>query len=105
MCRKIVVLRRTSRIIYSFMYNFSLQRLMFYNFEDLYYIFFLPIGFIYGHILLTSWRRKWQPTPIFLPGEAHGQRTLVGYSPWGSKELDTTEQLTLIQRTLRNKKF
>ena len=37
-----------------------------------------------------------QPTPVFLPGEFHGQRSLVGYIPWGSKELDTTEQLTLI---------
>ena len=33
-------------------------------------------------------RRKWQPTPIFLPGESHGQRSLVGYSPWGHKESD-----------------
>ena len=37
-----------------------------------------------------TWSRKWQPTPIFLPGESHGQRSLVGYSPWGSKELDQT---------------
>ena len=37
------------------------------------------------------WRRKWQPTPVFLPGESHGQRNLVGYSPWGCKELDMTE--------------
>ena len=37
------------------------------------------------------WRRAWQPTPVFLPGEAHGQRSLVGYSPWGHKELDTIE--------------
>ena len=35
--------------------------------------------------------RKWQPTPVFLPGESHGQRRLVGYSPWGCKESDTTE--------------
>ena len=34
------------------------------------------------------WRRKWQPTPVFLPGESHGQRSLVGYSPWGRKESD-----------------
>ena len=39
------------------------------------------------------WRRAWQPTPVFLPGETHGQRSLVGYSPWGHKGLDTTEQL------------
>ena len=31
------------------------------------------------------WRRKWQPTPVFLPGESHGQRSLVGYSPWVEK--------------------
>ena len=36
------------------------------------------------------WRRKWQPTPVFLPGESHGQRSLAGYSPRGLKELDTT---------------
>ena len=40
------------------------------------------------------WKRKWQPTPVFLPGESHGQRSLVGYNSWGLKELDTTEQLT-----------
>ena len=39
------------------------------------------------------WRRKWQPTPVFLPGESHGQRSLVGYSPRGHKESDTTERL------------
>ena len=39
------------------------------------------------------WRRKWQPTPVLLPGKFHGQRSLVGYSPWGRKELDMTEQL------------
>ena len=42
----------------------------------------------------TPWRRKWQPTPVFLPGESHGQRSLAGYSPWGHKESDTTERLT-----------
>ena len=36
------------------------------------------------------WSRKWQPTPVFLPGESYGQRSLVGYSPWGRKELDMT---------------
>ena len=39
------------------------------------------------------WRRKWQPTPVLLPGKSHGQRSLVGYSPWGHKESDATEQL------------
>ena len=55
-----------------------------------------------GHDWMTSlslftfmhWRRKWQPTPVFLPGKSHGQRSLVGYSsPWGCKESDTTERL------------
>ena len=44
------------------------------------------------------WRRKWQPTPVFLPGEAHGQRRLAGYSPQGRKELDMTEQLGTCSR-------
>ena len=42
-------------------------------------------------------RRKWQPTPVFLLGESYEQRSLVGYSPWGHKELDTTEQLNNIR--------
>ena len=42
--------------------------------------------------LAVSWK-KWLPTPVFLPGEPHGQRSLVGYSPWGHRETDTTEQL------------
>ena len=42
------------------------------------------------------WRRKWQSTPVLLPGKSHGQRSLVGYSPWGRKESDTTEQLHLV---------
>ena len=41
----------------------------------------------------TPWRRKWQPTPVFLPGESHGRRSLEGYSPRGPKELNTTERL------------
>ena len=40
-----------------------------------------------------SWRRKWQSTPVFLPGESHGRRSLVGYSPRARKESDTTERL------------
>ena len=35
----------------------------------------------------VPWRRKWQPTPVFVPGESHGQRSLVGYSPWGPKRV------------------
>ena len=37
-------------------------------------------------------RRQWHPTPVLLPGKSHGRRSLVGYSPWGRKELDSTEQ-------------
>ena len=40
------------------------------------------------------WRREWPPTPVFLPGEPHGQRSLVGYSLWTHKELDTAERLS-----------
>ena len=43
--------------------------------------------------IFTHWRRKWQPTPVFLPGESHGWRSPVGGSPWGRKESDTTERL------------
>ena len=39
----------------------------------------------------THWRRKWQPTPVFLPGESHGRRSLVSCSPWGRTESDMTE--------------
>ena len=38
-----------------------------------------------------TWRRAWQPTPVFLPGESHRQKNLAVYSAWGHKESDTTE--------------
>ena len=41
------------------------------------------------------WRREGQPAPVLLPREVHGQKSLVGYSPWGRKESDTSERLTL----------
>ena len=44
------------------------------------------------------WSQKWQPTPVLLPGESHGQRSLVGYSPWGHKELNMTERLRMHAR-------
>ena len=47
------------------------------------------------YIHSCSSRKEWQPTPVFLPGRSHGQRSLVGYHPWGCKESDTIEQLTL----------
>ena len=45
----------------------------------------------YSHT--QCWRRQWHPTPVLLPGKSHGQRSLVGCSPWGRQELYTTEQL------------
>ena len=45
------------------------------------------------------WRRKWQPTPVFLLEKFHGQRSLVGYSPWGHKESDTTEHVRAYTHT------
>ena len=47
-----------------------------------------------GDVGKSPWRRKWQPTPVLLPGESHGQRSLVGYSPRGRKESDTTKLLS-----------
>ena len=47
-------------------------------------------------------RREWQPTPVFLPGESHGQRSLEGYSPWGQKQLETIEQLSIHMDWLNN---
>ena len=41
-----------------------------------------------GVLVLILWRKKWQPTPVVLPGKFHGQRSLVGYNPWGSKGSD-----------------
>ena len=51
------------------------------------------------------WRKKWQPTPVFLPEKSHGQRILVGYSPWGRKESDTTEQLTTTKFLVDHERF
>ena len=53
-----------------------------------------PELFSFFNVDDRQWRRKWQPTPIVLSGEIHGQRSLAGYSPWGHKESDTTERLT-----------
>ena len=54
----------------------------------------LPIMIIFDRNEGGPWRRKWQPTPVFLPGKSHGQRNLVGYNTWGCKESDTTELLS-----------
>ena len=52
--------------------------------------YYLPI---LGTIEPPQKRRQWHPTPVLLPGKSHGRRSLVGCSPWGHKELDTTERL------------
>ena len=49
--------------------------------------------YIFSSPNLDFWRRQWQPTPVLLPGESHGWRSLVGCSPWGCEESDKTEQL------------
>ena len=46
----------------------------------------------------TPWKRAWQSILVFLPGESHGQRSLMGYSPWGCQESDTTETTEQIDR-------
>ena len=48
----------------------------------------------------VPWRRRWQPTPAFLPGESHGQRNLAGYSSWGHKKSDMTEWLSTSTHTV-----
>jgi len=48
-----------------------------------------------------AWSRKCQPTPVFLPGKFHGQKSLVGYKPWGHKELGTTELLSYTHARMR----
>ena len=62
--------------------------------------FYHPPALSNGHITMdtsvpTPWRREWQPTPVFLPGKSHGQRSLAGYSPWDYRVSDMTERLTL----------
>ena len=80
--------------------------------KDTYHAFGLP-GWLSGKELACQcrrhgfdpwvrkipWRIKWQPTPVFLPGESYGRRSLVGYSPQGHKESDTTEWLHLHSAT------
>ena len=49
--------------------------------------------FFGGGVCFSLWRRQWHPTPVLLPGKSHGWRSLVGCSPWGHKDLNTTERL------------
>ena len=95
-----VCLLDSSGLIYSsnlmFSYWFSIQMihplLKTGHWSPYYYciVEYYPFQFYYS---IVSWTRQWQPTPVLLPGKSHGWRSLVGYSPWGRKESDTTEQL------------
>ena len=58
------------------------------------------LNYVYVKISTLCWRRKWQCTPVNLPRESYGQRSLPGYSPWGHKELDTTERTSTINTCL-----
>ena len=58
--------------------------------NTLIHLLFIPYLQVFS---IKNQRRQWQPTPVLLPGKSHGWRSLVGYSPWGRKELDMTEQL------------
>ena len=62
------------------------------NKNSLTFNYTLEKGIIAFHFSLC-WRRQWQPTPVLLPGNSHGRRSLVGCSPWGPEESDTTERL------------
>ena len=48
---------------------------------------------VLSYLMIKQELRQWHPTPVLLPGKSHGQRSLVGCSPWGHEESDTTEQL------------
>ena len=89
--------------------GFSLHFFDYYQGQASFYILLGCLHFLFGnvpHIPTTHfpeasftylyavfWRKKWQPTPVFLPGESHGQRSLADYGPWGHKESDMTERL------------
>ena len=53
----------------------------------------MAASWLIAPVYSAVWRRRWHPTPLLLPGKSHGRRSLVGYSPWGCQESDTTEWL------------
>ena len=61
---------------------------------------FFTLFFWHLFLYIPSPQRKWQPTPALLPGKFHGQRSLIGYSPWGLKKSDTTEGLHFLSSFL-----
>ena len=70
---------------------FSLTKLVLFNTYFFFFFIQLWVCVCVCVYIYIYWRRKWQPTPVFLPGEFHGQRSLAGYSLWGCRESDTTE--------------
>ena len=110
-CRSTIII--SNLLKFSQFIHFHLYLL--YNISKLYEINLLVVIFCFViHLKLTFtlsmgkgiylfsssikyWRGQWQPTPVLLPGKFHGQRSLVGYSPQGHKESDTTEQLSLFK--------
>ena len=94
---KIICIFSSNRIIYFYYVNFHNGKfsLKIPCFQILCFCtnFITCIAKWVGKIL---WRREWQSIPVFLPGESHEQRSLAGHSPWGRKESDTTERLTLL---------
>ena len=58
------------------------------------------ISLQYGRPGFDPWKKDWLPTPVFLSGKTHGQRSLVGYSPWGRKESDRTERLSTARHNI-----
>ena len=88
--REIIITMYFKWITTSITYNISTHLLLFL------YVTNTSIDFFLYYISTNNGERKWQPTPVFLPGESHGQRSLVGYSPWGCKEVDMTEAETPI---------
>ena len=77
-------------ILRSTLSDINIDTLAFFWLGVLHYIIFI---FSYPLVRKVLWRRKRQPTPVFLPGEFHGQRMLVGYNPRGHRESETTEWL------------
>ena len=62
------------------------------NTANMFKFFFINLWLVFRKIHPFHWRRKWQPTSVFLPGEVHGQRSLASYSAWRHKESDMTQQ-------------
>ena len=59
--------------------------------ENFYFNFFLTKNAVINLSSTSTWRKQWHPIPVLLPGKSHGQRSLVGSSPWGREELDMSE--------------